>query len=47
MALSVIVINLSRSKQSQAVPYFIKNAIDGNFGKFLGLNRINVQVQRF
>lgn len=44
MILSVIVINISRTHPSKTVPHLITNALDGNLGKYLGLNRINVKV---
>lgn len=45
MILSVIVINISRTHQSKTIPHFIQNALDGNFGKYLGLHRINIKVR--
>lgn len=44
MIISVIVINLSKTKQAQAVPWYVKRVLDGWFGTALGLKRISVQV---
>ncbi len=44
MIVAVIVINLSKTKQAHAVPWMLKNALDGCLGTALGLKTINVHV---
>ncbi|XP_037024418.1 acetylcholine receptor subunit alpha-like 2 [Bradysia coprophila] len=41
MIISVIVINLSKTKQAQAIPWYLKRVLDGYFGTVLGLKRIS------
>jgi hypothetical protein len=44
MVISVLVINMSRSKHKHTAPYFVKQLLDGWLGKVLGLNYVNTQV---
>lgn len=44
MVISVIVIHMSKNKQSKPVPWFVKDQLDGHLGTFLGLNRLTFEV---
>jgi hypothetical protein len=44
MVISVVVINMARSKHTRAAPYFVKSLLDGWLGKVLFLNCVNTAV---
>jgi len=44
MIISVIVLNISKTKQSKPTPWVIKKALDGSLGTILGLNHLHIPV---